>query len=82
MFVFRVLVVCDVKLITDDKAVIYARKIDLANASDYFNAMFNRFNEKNIDHVILKELDSSALKLIIDFVYSGFIDITKIGLEV
>lgn len=74
--------VCDVKLITDEGAVIYARKIDLENASDYFNAMFNRYNEKDKDHVILKELDSSALKLIIDFVYSGFIDVTKINLEV
>lgn len=80
MFVFRVLVVCDVKLTTDDGTVIYACKIDLANASDYFNTMFNRFNEKDKDHVILKELDSSALKLIIDFVYSSFIDVTEIDI--
>jgi len=55
MFVFRVLVVCDVKLTTDDGTVIYARKINLANAYDYFNVMFNRFNENVKDHVILKE---------------------------
>lgn len=70
------------KLTTEDGAVIYACKIDIAYASDYFNAMFNRFNEKDKDHVILKELDSSALKLIIDFVYSGFIDVTKIDLVI
>ncbi|CAH1720508.1 unnamed protein product [Aphis gossypii] len=82
-FTFEVLVVCDVKLTTDDGAVIYARKNDLVNASDYFNAMFNKFNENYKDHiVILKELDSFAFKLIIDFIYSGLIDVTEIDLEV
>lgn len=45
--------------------------------------MFNKFNENYKDHiVILKELDSFAFKLIIDFVYSGLIDVTEIDLEV
>uniref|UniRef100_A0A2S2PCH9 Ring canal kelch protein n=1 Tax=Schizaphis graminum TaxID=13262 RepID=A0A2S2PCH9_SCHGA len=68
---------CDVKLLTDDGAVIYARKVDLADASAYFDAMFNRFNKMDKDYIVLKDLDSMALKLIVDYVYTGNIKITE-----
>ncbi|XP_060835299.1 kelch-like protein 2 isoform X1 [Rhopalosiphum padi] len=68
---------CDVKLLTDDGAVIYARKIDLADASAYFDAMFNRFDKMDKDHVVLKDLDSMALRLIVDYVYTDDITITE-----
>ncbi|XP_025205919.1 kelch-like protein 2 [Melanaphis sacchari] len=75
-------VACDVKLLTDDGTVIFARKIDLVNASAYFYAMFNRYSEKDKDHVLLKELDSMALKLLVDYVYSDNIEITEENVKV
>jgi len=71
-----------VKLLTDDGAVIYARKIDLADASAYFDAMFNRFDKMDKDHVVLKDLDSMALRLIVDYVYTDDITITEENVKV
>jgi kelch-like protein 2/3 len=73
---------CDVKLLTDDETVIYARKSDLASASAYFDAMFNRFDKMDKDHVDLQELEPMALKIIIDYVYTGDLIITEENVKV
>ncbi|XP_016662464.2 kelch-like protein 3 [Acyrthosiphon pisum] len=70
-------VLCDIKLETDDGEVIFGHKVVLASASPYFLAMFTNFSEKNQDLVTIRQLDYSALQLLIDFVYSGKISITE-----
>ncbi|XP_029345949.1 ring canal kelch homolog isoform X2 [Acyrthosiphon pisum] len=70
-------ILCDIKLETDDGGVIFGHKVVLASASPYFLAMFTNFSEKNQDQVAIGQLKSSALQLLIDFVYSGKISITE-----
>eukprot|EP00102_Acyrthosiphon_pisum_P014759 XP_008184985.1 PREDICTED: kelch-like protein 2 isoform X2 [Acyrthosiphon pisum] len=70
-------VLCDIKLETDDGGVIFGHKVVLASASPYFLAMFTNFLEKDQDLVAIRQLDSSALHLLIDFIYFGKISITE-----
>ncbi|XP_029341304.1 kelch-like protein 2 [Acyrthosiphon pisum] len=67
----------DIKLETDDGTIIFGHKVILASASPYFQAMFTNFGEKNKDHVVIRQLDSIILQLLVDFIYSGTILITK-----
>lgn len=57
-------------------------KVILASVSPYFKIMFTNFEESKKDHVILRELESSSLKLIIDFIYSGQIMVTEDNVQV
>eukprot|EP00102_Acyrthosiphon_pisum_P026849 XP_016664059.1 PREDICTED: ring canal kelch homolog [Acyrthosiphon pisum] len=75
-------ILCDIKLETDDGEVIFGHKVVLASASPYFLAMFTNFSEKNINQVIIRQLDSRALHLLIDFVYSGKISITEKNVQI
>jgi len=82
MFVFRDEVFCDIKLKTDDKKIIFAHKVLLASASPYFHAMFTHFSERNHDVVVIKQLDSTALQEIVNFIYTGVIVITEENVRV
>ncbi|XP_022180638.1 kelch-like protein 2 isoform X2 [Myzus persicae] len=73
---------CDITLETDDKQIIFAHKVVLASGSPYFHAMFTNFAEKNHDHVVMGQLDSTALKLLVNFIYSGKIVVTEINVLV
>ncbi|XP_029348056.1 kelch-like protein 2 [Acyrthosiphon pisum] len=68
---------CDVKLKTDDNKIIIAHKVVLASASPYFYAMFTKFSEKNTELVVMREIDSTALQMLVNFIYSGAIEVTK-----
>ncbi|XP_060874123.1 kelch-like protein 2 [Metopolophium dirhodum] len=68
---------CDIKLKTDDNEIIIAHKVLLASASPYFHAMFTNFSERNHDLVVLREIDSTALQQLVNFIYSGRIVITE-----
>ncbi|XP_008183072.2 kelch-like protein 3 [Acyrthosiphon pisum] len=70
-------VFCDVKLETDDKKIIFAHKVVLASASPYFHAMFTNFAEKNYDLVTMRQLNSTCLQPLVNFIYSGEIVITE-----
>lgn len=59
-----------------------AHKVILACATPYFQAMFTRFKESKTDHVILRELDSTALKVIVDFIYTTQIMMTEDNVQV
>ncbi|XP_029346291.1 ring canal kelch homolog [Acyrthosiphon pisum] len=74
-------VLCDIKLETDDGGVIFGHKVVLASASPYFLAMFTHFSEKDQDLVAIRQLNSSTLQLLIDFVYSGEISITEKNIQ-
>ena len=82
VFVFRDEILCDIKLETDDGGIIFGHKVVLASASTYFHAMFTHFSEKNQDQVTIRQLDYSALQLLIDFIYSRKISITEKNVKV
>jgi len=82
MFVFRHEKFCDIKLETDDGTIIFGHKAVLASASPYFYAMFTKFAEKNKGLVCIKQMDSTILQLLIDFIYSGKIIVTKKNVQV
>lgn len=82
MWIFRNELLCDVKLETDDGTLVCGHKAVLASATPYFQAMFTNFEESKKSHVILRELDSSALKLLVDFIYTGQITVTEHNLQV
>eukprot|EP00102_Acyrthosiphon_pisum_P018706 XP_016655916.1 PREDICTED: ring canal kelch homolog [Acyrthosiphon pisum] len=69
-------VFCDITLETQYGFKIFAHKVILASASPYFHAMFTNFEEKNKDLVVIGDLDSTALQLLVDFIYSGKIMVT------
>jgi len=54
----------------------------LASASPYFRAMFTNFKENNQGSVAIKNLDSTALQLLVEFIYSGKIIITERNVQV
>lgn len=82
MFVFRDEVLCDIKLETDDGTIVYGHKVVLASTSPYFLAMFTSFEESSKDHVVIRELDSSALKLLVDYMYTAEIMVTEDNVQV
>ncbi|XP_060857046.1 kelch-like protein 2 [Metopolophium dirhodum] len=75
-------VFCDIKLETDDKKIIFAHKVVLASASQYFHAMFTKFLEGNLDLVVIRQIDSTALLLLVNFIYSGKIMVTEETVQV
>ncbi|XP_016658626.1 ring canal kelch protein isoform X2 [Acyrthosiphon pisum] len=68
---------CDVKLETDDGTVVHGHKLILISASPYFRAMFTSFEERNKDHIVIKGLNSTSLKLLINYIYSGEIIVNE-----
>ncbi|XP_050060679.1 ring canal kelch homolog isoform X2 [Aphis gossypii] len=67
---------CDIMLQTDDGIIVYGHKYILASATPYFKAMFSSFSESNKDRVNITKVDSTILKLLIDYIYTGEIMIT------
>jgi len=54
----------------------------LASATSYFYAMFTQFSEKNQDSVVIKHLEFTDLKHLIDYIYSGEILISDTNVKV
>ncbi|XP_029347547.1 ring canal kelch homolog isoform X3 [Acyrthosiphon pisum] len=70
-------VLCDIRFKADDGKIVIGHKIVLIAASPYFRAMFSNFDESNKNLVTIRELDSTILQLLIDYIYTGEIMITK-----
>ncbi|KAE9531955.1 hypothetical protein AGLY_010157 [Aphis glycines] len=68
---------CDIKLQTDDGTIVIGHKSILASATPYFKTMFFSVGESNKDLVKITKLDSTILKLLIDYIYSGEIMIAQ-----
>ncbi|XP_029344680.1 ring canal kelch homolog [Acyrthosiphon pisum] len=75
-------VLCDIRFETDDGSVVSGHKNVLIAASPYFRAMFNNFGESNKDLVKIRELDSAALQLLIDYIYTGKINVSEENVQV
>lgn len=81
-FAFRDKVLCDIQLEADDGTKLYGHKVVLASASPYFRAMFTSFKESDKDIVRIHEVDSLALKLSVDFIYTSEIMVTENNVHV
>ncbi|KAF0683162.1 kelch-like protein 20 isoform X1, partial [Aphis craccivora] len=64
-------VLCDIRIETDDGTLIFGHKNVLVSASTYFREIFACCNKNKIDHIRMRELDSSVLQLLINYIYTG-----------
>ncbi|XP_026815932.1 kelch-like protein 2, partial [Rhopalosiphum maidis] len=72
---------CDIRLKTDSGTIIVGHKNVLVVASKYFRDMFSSIN-KNINIVVIKNLDSTALQILIHYIYTGKIKVTNENVKV
>jgi kelch-like protein 2/3 len=69
---------CDVVLTADDGIKIAAHRSVLAACSHYFYAMFtSELAECHTEHIALHHIDSQALQLLINFMYTSEIHVTE-----
>lgn len=54
----------------------------LASCSPYFYAMFMSFEESKQDRITLQEVDSQALTLLVDYVYTSEVQVTEENVQV
>jgi len=73
---------CDIRIEADDGTIIFGHKNILISASPYFRDIFTYYNESNIDHINVRELDSTVLELLINYIYTGEIIITEGNVKV
>jgi len=74
-------VLTDVTLVCEGTEV-GAHKLLLAAASDYFEAMFTRgMAETEMDRVEIQGLDPTALKTLVNYCYTGVIDLQEENVE-
>ncbi|KAK7097848.1 kelch-like protein 5 isoform X2 [Littorina saxatilis] len=72
---------CDVVLIAANKRV-PAHRLVLSAASDYFAAMFmNNVREATMEEVELKDVDAEALELLVQYMYTGRIELKEETVE-
>ena len=72
---------CDVILAANDEEFT-AHKTILASCSPYFHAMFSCFEESRQNKINLKEVDSKALGLLLDYVYTSEVQVTEDNVQV
>ena len=61
---------------------INAHKMILSACSPYFNAMFQSFEESKQNRICLQQIDSKALNLLIEFIYTSEILINEENVQV
>jgi len=67
---------------TDDGTTIFGHRVVLMSSSQYFLTMFTNLKESKKDVVNIKELDSTVLQLLVDYIYTGQIMISKENVKV
>lgn len=67
-----------------DNMEIRAHKMVLAAASPYFYAMFSGsdFEESHQDRITVQGVDYHALELLIEYVYTSYVDVTEENVQV
>lgn len=78
---YRQNLLCDVRLVADNVEV-PSHKMVLAACSPYFHAMFTSFEESKQERIVLQGVDSQALQLLIDYVYSSEVHVTEDNVQV
>ena len=72
---------CDVTLVAGERKI-RAHRVIMAGFSDYFNAMFNGDLAETIQDVIhIRNVDPDALSAIIDYAYTGKLEIRVDNVE-
>lgn len=61
---------------------ITAHRMVLASCSPYFYAMFNSFEESKQDKITLQGVDSHALSLIVNYIYTAEVLVTEENVQV
>jgi len=59
-----------------------AHKMVLASCSPYFYAMFTSFEESHQDRITLQGVDYNALQLLVEYVYTSFVEVTEDNVQV
>lgn len=61
-----------------------AHKMVLSACSPYFYAMFasSEFEESRRDKITIQGIDSEALKLLVEYVYTSCVDVTEDNVQV
>ncbi|XP_016655849.1 kelch-like protein 2 [Acyrthosiphon pisum] len=77
-------VLCDIRFETDDGCTTFGHKNVLMAASPYFRAMFKsrKIGKTGNNAVNIKKLDSTILELLLDYIYTGEIMVTKENVQV
>ncbi|XP_016662138.1 ring canal kelch homolog isoform X1 [Acyrthosiphon pisum] len=75
-------VLCDARFEADDGKIVIGHKNVLIAASPYFRAMFSSFDESNKDIIRIRELNSTTLQLLVDYIYTGEIMFTQENVQV
>lgn len=59
-------------------------KMVLASCSPYFYAMFSRsdFDESHQDKITVQGVDFHALQLLVEYVYTSYVDVTEDNVQV
>jgi len=73
---------CDIRFETDDGTIIFGHKNVLMVASPYFRSMFSNFDESDKELVKIREFDSTVLQLLVDYIYTGEIIVTRENVQV
>ena len=67
---------CDVTICVGNRRI-FAHRVVLASCSSYFLAMFTGGMAESFENTVtLKDVDSRAIELLIDFAYTGKLDVT------
>lgn len=83
LFPYRQNLFCDVTLVADNMEI-PAHKMVLAACSPYFYAMFSvsEFEESRQDRITVQGVDFVALQLLIEYVYTSFVEVTEENVQV
>lgn len=74
---------CDVTLIAENMEI-PAHKMVLASCSAYFYAMFSSFDfeESRQDKITVQGVDFHALQLLVEYVYTSYVEVTENNVQV
>ncbi|KAL5238879.1 hypothetical protein ACI65C_006289 [Semiaphis heraclei] len=75
-------VLCDIMLKTNDGTIVFGHKVVLVSASPYFHEMFISRDGCHNEVVNIRELDSTVLQHLINYIYTGEILVTKENVKV